>query len=56
MGIDTLHLILSGLIIPVGAMVANIAFRMTKIENELNARIVRLETIVEIFIKKEQEK
>ena len=52
---DTLqyiHLFLSGLIIPVGGIIAQVAYKVAKIENELNGRIVRLETLMEFALGK----
>jgi len=45
-----IHLFLSGLIIPVGGIVAQVAYKVAKIENELNGRIVRLETLMEFAL------
>jgi len=45
-----IHLFLSGLIIPVGGIVAQVAYKVAKIENELNGRIVRLETLIEFVL------
>jgi len=47
-----IHLFLSGLIIPVGGIVAQVAYKVAKIENELNGRIVRLETLMEFALAK----
>jgi len=50
--LELIHLVLSGLIIPVGAIVTQVAYKVAKIENELNSRIVRLETLMEIMLHK----
>lgn len=48
--LQLIHLILSGLIIPVGGVIIQVAYKVAKIENELNSRIVRLETLMEILL------
>ncbi len=48
--LQILHLLLSGLIIPVGGVLVQVAYKVAKIESELNSRIVRLETLMEILL------
>lgn len=50
--IQIVHLILSGAIIPVGGVILQVAYKVAKIENELNTRIVRLETLMTVLLEK----
>lgn len=52
--IKLVEIVLQFLIIPVGGIVTQVAFKLNKIENEITNRIVRLETMMEFFLKRER--